>query len=366
MGANTKIEWADHTFNPWRGCAHAVLADGSEHPACAHCYAEAMSKRNPAVLGQWGADGTRVRAADDYWKLPFKWNRDASFKNDLGAEIEQNTGSRPGCYSHRPRVFCASLADVFEDWQGPIVDGAGLIIREKPGMKGRMITMEDLRRELFTLIDATPHLDWLLLTKRPENVRRMWPDMSAANHLGIGKSWRRHNVFLGTSISDQQTCDEYYEKLLALLDLAPILFLSIEPLLGPVDLGLRNWANLDRYCGRLWVIVGGESGHHARPTHPDWVRFIRDDCQAAGVPFFFKQWGEWAPADKHPLKEVGDRQAVQCVRSSGGDRILRGDGRFSGDSPQEGDAWMARVGKKAAGRLLDGREWNELPEVQHA
>lgn len=344
MAAETKIEWCDHTFNPWRGCVHATLADDSPHPGCDHCYAETMSKRNPKALGVWGADGARVMAAPAYWKQPLKWNREAEAAGE------------------RRRVFCASLADVFEDWTGPILDSKGseLFIEPNSGnLYNREIhegcnhlTMNDLRRQLFALIDQTPNLDWLVLTKRPQNVRRMWPavvrqsenwffDEAERKARGLDKAGPhkgtltvvngdRRNVWLITSVSDQVTADAAIPELLKLRDLTPVLGLSCEPLLGPVDLMYiaapetsdgylqpisprtaincmtgGSYAALGggevEYSGNgpllNWVIVGGESGKGARPCNLAWIRSIVEQCKASGTACFVKQLGAHVRAD---------------------------------------------------------------------
>ena len=384
MGANSKIEWTHHTFNPWRGCQHAVDDAGAVHPACEHCYAEAMSKRNPSALGKWGNDGTRVVASEAMWRQPLKWNHQA-----------QEAGERR-------RVFCASLADVFEDWKGAILgskDGA-MHHGAAWGVKecwvehfgvfvGRsLVTMNDLRRRLFETIDATPWLDWLLLTKRPENVRRMW--CSHVNTDGSPPSQlHRPNVWLGTSISDQATADVWIPRLLECRELAPVLFLSIEPLLGPIDftdhlcfycprcgdvyhdcdgdwawpsgiLEPMHFCGPERFaCGgrrRIdWVIVGGESGPHARPMHPAWARSIRDQCQGAGVSFFFKQIGEW-----DWFTEPSNGQAVVSGDLSRCG-FLHGDGRLLNYIDGDDAVFVGKVGKAKAGRLLDGAEWSQFP-----
>jgi len=371
MGANSSIEWTDHTFNPWRGCQHATLPDGSLHPGCEHCYAEALGKRNPAVLGTWGETGTRVCAAADYWRLPIKWNEEARKAGD------------------RRRVFCASLADVFEDWQGPIIEAEfgrqSKILTGQPNYPLRPATMEDLRARLFTLIDATPGLDWLLLTKRPENVRRMMVPhclVKVPGHVSQNEGdgfyvKPKNNVWLGTSISDQATADALVPALLKSRDLVPTLFLSVEPLLGPIDFSSYLIPPISSLPFD-WVIVGGESGPQARPMHPDWARTLRDQCQAAGVPFFFKQWGEWIEDRDSPSPVpvastvlagtpaectvmLPPKRSLMILRANGVDRVFSSSGKFTGESPQPEDAWMLRVGKKAAGRLLDGRTWDELP-----
>ena len=355
MAENSKIEWTHHTFNPWRGCTKVS-------PGCANCYAETMSGRNPGTLGVWGPNGTRVVAAESYWKLPVKWDREAREAGE------------------RRRVFCASLADVFEDWQGPMVntDGFRLFNHLAPSedadgneLPDVWLTMADVRARLFKLIDATPNLDWLLLTKRPENIRRMvpgrsrcasWPDCT---HPDCEAAHYYPNVWLGTSVENQQTADHRIPHLLRVP--AAVRFLSCEPLLGAVD--LRQWiANIGEWDGHgeyppiQWVIVGGESGHGARPMHPGWARSIRDQCQAAGVAFFFKQWGEWSP-DWHGVKRsrgMGQPEywPLKMLTPAGTEFDSNATSAISSPS---GTATLHRVGHRAAGRLLDGREWSEFP-----
>lgn len=217
MGKNTNIEWCNHTWNPWVGCTKVS-------PGCAHCYAESLSKRTG--LAVWGDNGTRRVTSDANWRNPLKWAKDAAKRGV------------------REQVFCASLADVFED-------------------------RDDLaapRHRLWNLIFETyDSLDWLLLTKRPENF-----DMLPLQF------WDR--VWLGTSVENHtaKTRIEHLRKAHA-----AVRFLSVEPLLE--DLGTIN---LD---GINWVIVGGESGAGARPMEEAWVRSIRDQCVEASVPFFYKQ-----------------------------------------------------------------------------
>jgi protein gp37 len=262
MGKDSKIEWTDHTFNPWIGCSKVS-------PGCQHCYAETlMDKRMGRV--QWGPNGTRERSSETYWRQPFKWNREAG-----------NAGVRQ-------RVFCASLADVFED---------------RPELR-------PWRTDLFAMIQHTPHLDWLLLTKRPENVIEMVVWDAPGCKLP-------ENVWIGSSVENQEQADKRIPELLRVP--ARVRFLSMEPLLGSVDLPTPHVLGMHHYmttghqvlfgsalgqraecvqCRKVWtgvgvdwIIVGGESGRNARPMHPDWARGIRDQCQAAGVPFFMKQMG---------------------------------------------------------------------------
>lgn len=314
MGESTKIQWCDHTFNPWRGCTKIA-------PGCSNCYADAQSKRNPSVLGIWGPNGRRVVAAEKTWGEPLKWNRCAVLRcEECGNEYTTQAapkGCEPvshawdfecvcGCNRYaacRPRVFCASLADVFEDWQGPILDHKGVRVSHVEGACEIVETMDGLRRRLFGLIDATPNLDWLLVTKRPENVRRMWPRRDR-HYDGLG--WNsslinpnyRSNVWLLTSVSDQATYDSAAPHLWRCRDLVPVLGFSAEPLLGPIKIHheydgqlVRNWAG----CWDWWI-VGGESGHGARPCDLGSIRSIVAQCREGGVACFVKQIGSNAVA----------------------------------------------------------------------
>lgn len=290
MAANTKIQWATHTMNPWRGCSKV-------HTGCANCYAEATSKRNETILGTWGPNGTRVVAAERAWQEVLKWNKAA-------AKL-----------SERPRVFCASLADVFEDWAEPMVDHLDgdhytsdvdpskmVNHEEMHGLDSvgyHYTTIDDVRRRLFALIDSTPALDWLLLTKRPENVRKFWPAVNvhtqeqADDRNERGELYRR-NVWIGTSISDQETADNWTPGLAFLGDLAPVRFLSAEPLVGPIDFSMRfdgTGGSALNFAGVNLVIVGGESGPGARPCSVEWVRDIVRQCAEANVACFVKQLG---------------------------------------------------------------------------
>lgn len=252
MGETTKIEWCDHTFNPWIGCQHV-------HAGCTHCYAEAFAKRYGKAA--WGPDGTRVRTSPANWRKPLQWNKAAAKAGE------------------RRRVFCASLADVFEDWNGVVVDAGGNTVTG---------SLEYVRSELFALIDKTPHLDWLLLTKRPENIRRMWP---------LVRRGVEPNVWIGTSVSNQETADKMVPELLKCRDLSPCLFLSCEPILGPINLIQScppEWQPHLRDDRISWVIIGGESGIKARPCNVEWIRSLRDQCRDAGVACFIKQLGSWS------------------------------------------------------------------------
>lgn len=316
MAENTKIQWADHTFNHVRGCTKIA-------PGCANCYADAQSQRNPRTLGIWGPNGTRVVASEAIWRQPLQWNRVAGSVGDHPTDIGRSAkrGRVSVQTGIRPRVFCASLADVFEDWGGVVVDAQGRPLHEAKawGQRGEwigvantfigksIIRLDDVRARLFRLIDETPNLDWLLLTKRPENVRRMIPPVvmqqdskqGPYRHAamdGIRKiDQRRNNLWLGVSIACQEDADRNIRELLKCSDLCAKTFLSIEPLVGPVDLGLDVYESPGWYEYRKnlidWVIVGGESGPNARPCDIEWVRAIVRQCRAAGVPCFVKQLG---------------------------------------------------------------------------
>lgn len=287
MAMTTKIQWTDHTFNPWRGCTKVS-------PGCAHCYAETQSKRNPRVLGEWGPKGRRAIAADSYWRLPFQWDRAAKEAGE------------------RRRVFCASLADVFES--NPQV--------------------EEARARLFRTIDSTPNLDWLLLTKRPENIGMMWHTWSQVFPDGstVGESKptrraiRRHNVWLGTSVEDQERANERIPELLGCRDLADVLFLSLEPLIGRVSLAdVSGWKDPCRLYGRRlgegidWAIVGGESGPGARLCDVAWIRRIVRDCHDVGVAAFVKQLGAHVVSTSTPVFGIVTRCKLTLADSKGGD-----------------------------------------------
>ena len=274
MVADSKIEWTDHTFNPWYGCTNVS-------PGCDNCYAEAlMDKRYHKV--KWGAGNPRVRTNSVYWRQPLNWNRKAEVALAGWTEGVHLYGSEEACIAaghvkpHRPRVFCASLADVFDN-----------------EVNTRW------RTDLFLLISATPHLDWLLLTKRIGNAYAMLPQMWIDNQ---PKPWR--NVWLGATVVNQEEADRDIPKLLATP--AAVRFLSIEPILGDIDL-TTEWltAKLGAYPFKTlpreyrttfldlidWAIVGGESGPKARPTNVAHIRRVVQQCQAAGVPVFVKQLG---------------------------------------------------------------------------
>jgi len=376
MAKNSKIEWTDHTFNPWMGCTKVS-------PGCKHCYAETLMDHRYHKV-QWGPQGTRIRTSPANWKEPLKWNMTWWVECEVCGlrQVFNQHGRCPGCEHPmvatmkraRQRVFCASLADVFED---------------NP-------QLANWRGELFQLIDQTPNLDWLILTKRPERIFSLGTD--AVGEIFDNWMMRHKNVWLGTSIENQKTARERIPALQKIC--AHVHFISCEPMLDYIDLSEavepnnhawdevhaerdhddepeefveeceaeldwinygndlvhnpehREWAQRQRaqagfktlkHAAINWVICGGESGPNARPMHPGWVQMLKDECQAAEIPFFFKQWGEWAPADALQISE----ETTFKHKPIDQDGIL-----------------MYRVGKGMAGRLLHGTEWSQFPNVE--
>jgi protein gp37 len=286
MSETTSIEWTDTTWNPTTGCTKVT-------PGCDNCYAEKIVER---FHGK-GAFATVTRSEPKLW-APFKWRK--------------------------PRkVFVNSMSDLFHD-QVP----------------------DSFIVQVFSVMARTPQHTYQLLTKRHGRMRSLLnsPAFEAAvGSLAPGVVWPMPNLWLGVSVEDQKRAEL---RIRALIDTpAAIRWLSCEPLLGPIDLARTDKDTLVD-GGIDWVVVGGESGHGARAMHPDWARGLRDQCTAAGVPFFFKQWGEWRPG--------GDP-----ARPS---QWFTPDGHTEpGYGVVSGTVAMARVGKKAAGRVLDGQTWDEFP-----
>jgi len=335
MAENSKIEWTDHTWSPWEGCTKIS-------PACDHCYAARMNGWLKAG-NNWGPGAPRLEYGDEHWKKPIRW-----------AAKAQNEGTQP-------KVF-PSVCDPFDNEVRP-----------------------ELRAKFFDLIYATQPLTWLLLTKRIGNVKSMLQGPGMPGRLPS-------NVWLGATICNQVEAERDIPKLQDIQ--ATVRFLSVEPMLGPITIGRGGaekhgfltrkerdgregdewWTYADYPLEGLrstkqgqykvpridWVICGGESGPKARPMHPDWPTSLRDQCAAAGVPFLFKQFGEWRPpmegeefntamghAQKVPAFIVAPEGTVHC---------------FENERTKSGGKVMLRVGKKAAGRLLDGRTHDQFPE----
>ena len=354
MADRTRIEWTDATWNPIRGCTR--VSEG-----CRHCYAEGMAARF-SDPGQWG-HGLAQRVALPGGGTDHRWTGKVELVN---AALDL-----PLRWRSPRRIFVNSTSDLFHE--------------KVP---------DEWIDKVFAVMALADQHTFQVLTKRPERMRAYLHDLArphrereikdAGRKAGalvgdtplIGRritSLPLPNVWLGTSIEDQATADERIPHLLATP--AAVRFISAEPLLGSLSIAHASttdaalavlFAKLERGDvdprGNLhWVICGGESGPGARPMHPDWARSLRDQCQAAGVPFFFKQWGEWAP-DTGPLHAsdpiMDGKVACAVWNGQGWDHYRDCYGPPTTTTDME---WMYRLGKKRAGRLLDGREWNEVP-----
>lgn len=316
---NSKIEWCHHTLNWWWGCSKVS-------PACEHCYAELLTKLFGKGKAVWGPAGKR-------------WIRENAMRDALKIiKLASKT-------TERQRVFVNSMSDTFEDHDG----------------------LAEARANALAFMAEHAEVDWLLLTKRPENVARMVPpEWLERGTWSWENKWPAH-IWIGTTVEDQKRAEERVPHLLRLN--AKVRFLSCEPLLGPL-IFKKSWLICERgcegseiftdnptghwgsrfpytdaarpscYCQKCgyalkglgwisWVICGGESGAGARPMELEWARSLRDQCTNTSTKFFFKQWGEWMPEDE------------ECI-----------------------PAVMAKVRKKNSGRELDGEEWNEVPKVE--
>jgi protein gp37 len=350
MADRSAIEWTHSTFNPWIGCTKVS-------PACDHCYAEVSTPSRTRGV-EWGAGKPRQRTSAGNWKLPLRWNAEPFYTCGCGYHgtmHDMTTNAIHGCGLQfrrvRRRVFCASLADVFDNEVNP-----------------------SWRIDLFGLIEQTPNLDWLLLTKRIGNANAMIEQamtgaLSHALPRKIAK-WPLPNVWLGATICNQAEADRDIPKLLAVP--SAVRFLSIEPMLGPIDLDAFPIYGPDREQLLHWVIAGGESGSHARPSHPYWFRSLRDQCAAARVPFLFNQWGEWGPRAGRLFGSGEDFQSIDPECKRWPDIIRLGEhGRDTriceNCTPDMGEeVFMQKVGKKTAGRMLEGAQHDGYPEVVRA
>lgn len=288
----TKIEWTDETWNPVTGCTEVS-------PGCDHCYAKTFAERWRGIPGHHFEHGFDVVLRPERLDQPLRWKKPR-------------------------RIFVNSMSDLFHN--------------EIPSA---------YIAEVFAVMALAQQHTFQVLTKRHGRMRSlvsqdlydlMVKALADRPEFTGHVRWPLPNVWMGVSVENQQWADIRIPALCHTP--AAVRFLSCEPLLGPVDLALTTVAPVvgartghePRFTSKVmrrpihWVIAGGESGHGARPMHPDWARTLRDQCQAAGVPFLFKQWGEWAPREGWT------------------------------------DETTFRVGKKAAGRLLDGRTWDEYPE----
>lgn len=305
MSATTGIEWTDATWNPVTGCTKVSAG-------CDHCYAETFAERWRGTPGHYFENGFDVQLRPDKLDLPMKWRKPK-------------------------RIFVNSMSDLFHD--------------DVPG---------DYIVDVFAVMAMAKQHTFQVLTKRhgrmrsvlsnPLFVEEMATRLEILNYPDVCTTqWPLPNVWLGVSTEDQKRADL---RIPALLDTpAAVRFISAEPLLGPIDLHRTRPHSCDEHgrdiCppwliqGLDWVIVGGESGRGARPMNPDWARSLRDQCTAAGVSFLFKQWGEWVAEDQSPEGIILPGKSTR---------------HWGDDAPG-----VYKVGKKAAGRELDGRTWDEYP-----
>ncbi|WP_422444318.1 DUF5131 family protein [Thermoanaerobacterium sp. DL9XJH110] len=327
----TKIEWATHVWNPISGCT--PVSEG-----CENCYARRMAYRLRGRCGYPEDDPFRVTLHPEKLEEPLKWKKPK-------------------------RVFVCSMGDLFHP----------------------AVPFTFLDKVFDTMLDANWHT-YMILTKRPERMREYIESCCEAMDY-VGGKFPFTNIWLGVTVENQQAANERIPILFQIP--TAVRFVSCEPLLGPMD--LSEWLKEVRYCERhgqlcdegvTWdnngqllckyckrpverfsllnlVIVGGETGPGARPMHPDWARSLRDQCQAAGVTFFFKQWGEWMPHDG-----CWDEPHQKIIMAPDGE-ICEPYHGWGLDQRERGWEFMVRVGKKRAGRLLDGRTWDEIPEVDN-
>lgn len=358
MADKSSIEWTDATWNPIVGCS-------IKSPGCANCYAMPMAKRIEAMGG-----------APHYRDLTTTVKGNAVFTGKV-ALAPDHILTQPLRWKRGRRIFVNSMGDLFHE-----------------------NVPDEWIDKVFAVMALCPQHTFQVLTKRAEQMRAYMESAKARvirngdTHVSLStaksyrsstvvggkKAWPLPNVWLGVSTERQQEADERIPHLLATP--AAVRFISAEPLLGPIRLDLLNrqpddydrkmpgFATVEKFYTDVlkgadgiqwkdgyaersdggwdakidWVIVGGESGSGARPMHPEWARSLRDQCAAAGVPFFFKQWGEWLPISFRDLasEEIESEELAGKI------------GGFS-DRP------MHRVGKKAAGRMLDGKEHKEIP-----
>lgn len=340
MADKSKIQWCDATINPCYGCTPIS-------PACDNCYAARMADRM----------AHNVSVCQYYEGLTDRDGRWTGRVNLFPGQMAQALRWR-----HPRRIFLGSMTDLFHE-----------------------NVPDEFLDQIFACVALAPRHKFLVLTKRPERMRRYFTRFSRRHHTqvleraamgmfgedaanaagnaldgvlaeGHNVGWPMQNLWLGVTAEDQQRADA---RIPILLDTpAAKRFVSVEPMLGPVDLWPMLIPHMNHGEDRdalSWVIVGGESGPHARPMHPAWVRSLRDQCQAAGVPFFFKQWGEWAPTREAPY----DKAEPHRIGEHGRDTT-----NLDNCTPDMGnEVYVYRIGKRRAGRVIDGRTHDEFPET---
>lgn len=310
MADRTGIEWTDATWNPVTGCTKVS-------PGCDHCYAETIAHRFDGTPAY--PHGFQVTLRPERLDQPLRWRRPR-------------------------RIFVNSMSDLFHD-QVPdqYIARIFAVMANAPRHTFQILTKRHGRMRSLLNSDAFKKLFDIEWCRIPDWAPRLPdPDFVQLHHLADGPL---PNVWLGVSVESQQWADIRVPALLGTP--AAVRFLSMEPLLGPVD--IINGLGDSWLTGIDWIIVGGESGRGARPMHPDWVRSLLEQCDVAGVPFLFKQWGEWAPS-----YQLRSERAIPPGPNVYAEHLIHTD---------LGVIRMHRVGKKAAGRELDGRTWDEFPEA---
>lgn len=391
MADRSSIEWTDASWNIITGC---TLVD----EGCRYCYAARQAATWPALANHASRKGlARVNAAGEA-----KFNGEVRF-NDQWLQV-------PLRWRKPRRIFVCAAGDLFheavpDEW----IDKVFAVMALAPQHTFQVLTKRPARaREYLTRQagggkqDVRNHIAWIEVAAIMDAWAPGWKSeeidgLHRKRGISACTKWPLPNVWLGTSVSDQVSADTRIPELLAAP--AAVRFISAEPLLGPVDLtriclvkklpsSIRSGIHIDAMRGRYcesgmpyvdwdvsqpydtaspplsldWVIAGGESGPKARPMHPDWARELRDQCQAAKVPFFFKQWGEWAPGEIAGPNE----RPIEAADLWADEWLIRRVGKAQPDEHRDDEPDVFRVGKRLAGRLLDGREWNEMPEAPHA
>lgn len=362
----TSIEWARNedgsrgeTWNPVVGCSLVS-------PGCTNCYAMKMAAR----IERMDASGQRL-AMPHYAGLTQASKAGAVWTGKV-AFAPDGIVTKPLAWKKPRTIFVCSMADLFhEDVPDAWIDDVFAVMAMCPQHTFQVLTKRSARmRKYFIGLGGNGLARLFARIAERHNERPQ--DVVMAGWKYTRAAWPLPNVWLGTTCEDQTRADARIPELLATP--AAVRFVSYEPALGPIDFefvgeskgadgefrykalsgqalpwagvigGVGVWAtNHAQPCAKLdWIICGGESGPDARPMHPDWARSVRDQCQAAGVPFFFKQWGAWAPVEEPPSEIQEDEE-------------LRGIGTMLGKQ------YLRRLGKSRAGRLLDGREWNDMP-----
>ncbi|MEN6414356.1 MAG: phage Gp37/Gp68 family protein [Veillonellales bacterium] len=313
----SKIEWCDRTWSPVTGCTKVS-------PGCQNCYAERMSKRFGEKWGLPKDDPFKVTVHHDRLDQPLHWTKPS-------------------------KIFVCSMADLFHD------DVSFNFIHE-----------------IWDIMKACPQHTFLILTKRPKKMKETLERIYSLERLGWAKGFWNH-VWLGVTAENQEQADKRIPILLQIP--AAKRFVSVEPMLGtvnlnryimpsqkakgtlfnaPIELSGKDLADLVGFHSLDWIICGGESGPGARPVHPDWVRSLRDQCKMSGTAFLFKQWGEWAQVgecgNESDDAEFYNKHNTQRINHNGGMG-------YHG----AGSIYVQHIGKKKAGRLLDGQLWDEYP-----